>query len=332
MQISPALVQYLSDGFSTWGRARIIRCPAMRVRVVVPASAGNTGSAFDSLGIAFGLTNEVILDTERPGALEIEGEGADLLRKGETNLVQKAIERFAAETGKQVPPHGLKLVNRIPFGRGLGSSAAAIVGGLVGADALTGSQLGRMELLRIAVPMEGHPDNVAPAIHGGAVLTVFDTGSVNGPLTVVPLAVGRDWKAVLYVPDLVIPTKKAREILPAAVPRADSVFNHSRAALLGVALSQNRPELLRVAMQDRLHQPYRLKLFPEMDALIQAGLDGGAWGGCLSGAGSAILAIAPESKAPAVADSMKRKAEALKVPGRSLVLDIPTSGARAEPA
>src|SRR6516162_687242 len=268
----------------------------MRIRVSVPASAGNTGSAFDSLGIAYGLTNEVVLDTEAPGRLHVEGEGAELLRKGEPNLVQQAMERFVQSTGKKLPPFGLTLINRIPFGRGLGSSAAAIVGGLVAADALAETGLSRLRLLQLALPMEGHPDNVAPALYGGAVLTVLEEGRVDGPLTVVPFAVPADWRAVLYVPDLIIPTKQARAILPKEVPRADAVFNHSRVGLLVAALTQHRSDFLRVAMQDRLHQPYRAKLFPEMEELIRAGLDGGAWGAALSGAGSAVLAVASRAK------------------------------------
>jgi homoserine kinase len=304
----------------------------MKIRVSVPASAGNTGSAFDSLGIAYGLSNEVILDTEKPGQFEAEGEGADLLRKGETNLVQKALERFSQATGKTLPPFGLTLVNRIPFGRGLGSSAAAIVGGIVAADAIAETGLSRLKLLQIALPMEGHPDNVAPALYGGAVLTVLEEGRVDGPLTVVPFTVPSDWRAVLYVPDLIIPTKQARAILPKEVPRADSVFNHSRVGLLVAAFTQHRPDFLRVAMQDRLHQPYRAKLFPEMEGLIRAGLDGGAWGAALSGAGSAIMTIASRTKADAVAASLTREAETRKVPGRALVLEIPSAGARVLPA
>lgn len=304
----------------------------MKIRVSVPASAGNTGSAFDSLGIAYGLTNEVIVDTSTPGALAFEGEGAELLRKGEPNLVLQAFERFSQATGKALPPVGLTLVNRIPFGRGLGSSAAAIVGGLVAADALAETGLSRLKLLQLALPLEGHPDNVAPALYGGAVLTVLDEGKVDGPLTVVPFTVPSDWRAVLYVPDLVIPTKQARAILPKEVPRADSVFNHSRVGLLVAAFAQHRSDFLRVAMQDRLHQPYRAKIFPEMEALIQAGLDGGAWGACLSGAGSAILAISSKAKADSVAASLSQKAAALKVTGRALVLEVPNAGAKVLPA
>ncbi len=299
----------------------------MRVRVTIPASGGNTGPAFDGLGIAYGLDNEVVLDTDRPGEFAVEGEGAEALRGGETNLVRVALERFEAETGRKLPPFGLRLINRIPFGRGMGSSAAAIVGGFLGADALAGTGLERERILRMAIAIEGHPDNAAPALYGGAVLTVFDEGRIDGPVTVVPFAVPPEWRAVLYVPDLVIPTKQARAVLPAVVPRADAVFNHGRTALLAAALARGKPELLRVAMQDRLHQPYRAKIFPPLEALIGASLDAGAWGSCLSGAGSAVLAIVPEAGAAAVAAGMARAAAGLRLPGREMVLEIPRSGA-----
>ncbi len=303
----------------------------MKIRVSAPASAGNTGPAFDSLGIAYGLENEVVFDTGRPGALDVEGEGAELLRKGEPNLVHAAFERFTQATGKKVPAVGLTLINRIPFGRGLGSSASAIVAGLVGADALAETGLSREALLRIAIPMEGHPDNVAPALYGGAVLTVLNEGRVDGPITVVPFGVDADWRAVLYVPDLIIPTKGARAILPREIPRADAIFNHSRVGLLVAAFERKRPDLLRVAMQDRLHQPYRAKLFPEMETLIATGLEAGAWGACLSGAGSAVLAIAPAAQAAAVEGALLKKAAELKVPGRTMILSIPSRGARVSP-
>ncbi len=302
----------------------------MKIRVTVPASAGNTGSAFDTLGLAFGLQNEATFDAGAPAGVTAEGEGAELLRKGEPNLVLQAMERFAARTGKAVPAGRLSLVNRIPFGRGLGSSAAAIVAGMMLADAATGAKLGPEGVLRLALSMEPHPDNLAPAIHGGFVLTVMNDGEVGGPVTVVPFKAPADWKAVLYVPDLVIPTKKARAILPPTVPRADAIYNHSRVGLLVAALAQGRPELLRVAMQDRLHQPYRAQIFPEMDAIIESALRAGAWGSCLSGAGSAILAISPAAKSDAIASAMREQAEGLRVPGRSMVLDIPSAGARVE--
>ncbi len=302
----------------------------MRVRVTVPASGGNTGPAFDSLGVAYALYNEIVLDTNRPGETVVEGEGAESFREGEPNLVHAAVARFEAETGRRLPPYGLELVNRIPFGRGLGSSAAAVVGGLLAADAVAGTGLGRERILSMAVAMEGHPDNAAPALWGGAVLTVFDEGRIDGPATVVPFAVPAGWRAALYIPDLVIPTSKARAILPASIPRADAVFNHGRTALLAAAFSMGRPDLLRVAMQDRLHQPYRAGIFPQMEALIRAGLEAGAWGACMSGAGSSILAIASTDRSHAVVEGMTRAAASLGLPGRGMVLEIPREGASVE--
>ncbi|HXX94955.1 MAG TPA: homoserine kinase [Planctomycetota bacterium] len=304
----------------------------MKVRVTVPASVGNTGSALDALGTALELRNEVVADTDCPGELSLKGEGKELLQKGQPNLVQEAMRRFEQATGKKVPPHGLTLVNHIPFGRGLGSSAAALVGGLLAADALTGAGLSRMQLLQLAVPMEGHPDNAAPAIYGGAVLAVENEGRVGGPMTVVPLRIPSGWKAALFIPEfVVVSTREARSLLPREVPLADAVHNHSRSALLVAAIALERPELLRVAMQDRLHQPHRRKLFPPMESLIEAALSGGAWGACLAGAGPSILAIASEPKAQGAAQAMKDAAHGQKVPGRALVLDFAPAGARVEP-
>jgi homoserine kinase len=302
-----------------------------RIRVLVPASAGSVGSALDTLGLALGLSNEVIVDTSRPSELEIEGEGAELLGEGEPNLVRHAFDRLAGATGRTIPTHGLRLVNRIPMGRGLGCSAAAIVGGLLAADALADTQLSRMQLLELALSIEGNPDHVAPAIYGGAVLTVQNEGRAQGSLTVIPLGVRADWKAVLFVPDLIISTSQARKLLPEAVPRADAIYHHSRVGLLVAALAQGRADLLRVAMEERWRQPYCAKLFPEMPELIRAGIEGGAWGACLCGSGSAILALGSPSKVPGLAEAMRRKAAELGVSGRTMVLDLPATGARVEP-
>lgn len=304
----------------------------MRIRVTVPATVGNTGSAFDALGVALAFTNELVADDSAAGEAVVKGEGAEALRKGEPNLVREAFLRFEQATGKKVPACGLTLVNHIPFGRGLGSSAAAIVAGLLAADTLTKAGLSRMQLLQLAVPMEGHPDNAAPALYGGAVLTVLNEGRVGGGLTVVPFRIPAAWKAVVLVPEfVVIPTREARAILPRELPFGDAVYNGSRAALLAAAFAQERSDLLRVAMQDRLHQPSRAKLFPPMDALIQAALEAGAWGACLAGAGPSILAVASKAKSAAVSSAMKDRAHALQVPGRCLVLDFASVGAKVEP-
>jgi homoserine kinase len=304
----------------------------MRFRVTVPATVGNTGSAFDALGVALGFSNELVFDDAKPGDIVVKGEGAEALRKGEPNLVREALSRFEQATGKRVPPCGMTLQNHIPFGRGLGSSAAAIVGGLLAADTLTNAGLSRMQLLQLAVPLEGHPDNVAPALYGGAALTVLNEGRLGGSITVVPIHLPAGWKAAVFIPEfVVVPTREARALLPREVPLVDAVFNHSRAALLVAAMTQERPDLLKVAMQDRLHQSYRSKLFPAMDALIQTALEGGAWGACLAGSGPSILAISPQAKVEGIASALKDKAHSLKIPGRSLALEFSATGARVEP-
>jgi homoserine kinase len=301
----------------------------MRLRVTVPASAGNAGPGFDSFGLAYALYNEVVVDTEKPGTFQAEGEGVDQLEQGASNLVSLAMKVFSRETDRALPEHGLHLINRIPFGRGLGSSAAAIVGGMAAADALTGAELSRDEMLRLALKVENHPDNVSAAIHGGAVLTVFHD-SVRGAFTCLQLPVPADWRAVLFVPDQVSPTDEARALLPTEVPRRHAIFNHSRVGLLVAAFLKGEPGHLSLAMQDRLHQPYRAKLFPAMGRLMKSAVEAGAWGSCLSGAGPAILAITARDSTGAVSSGMSEAARALGVNGRSLVLEFPGSGFQVE--
>ncbi len=301
----------------------------MRFQVTVPASAGNAGPGFDSFGIAYALYNEVIVDTEKLGALQVEGEGVAQLQSGAANLVSLAMKVFSRETDRALPEHGLHLVNRIPFGRGMGSSAAAIVGGMAAADALTGAQVSRDELLRLALKVENHPDNLSAAIHGGAVLTVF-RDSVRGPFTCLQLPVPTEWRAVLFIPDQVSPTDEARALLPNDVPRRHAIFNHSRVGLLVAAFLQGEPKHLEWAMEDRLHQPYRARLFPAMGRLIQSAVAAGAWGSCLSGAGPTILALTAEGRTGAVSTALEETAQSLGVSGRSLVLKIPGSGFRVQ--
>jgi homoserine kinase len=301
----------------------------MRFHVTVPASAGNVGPGFDSFGLAYSLYNEVVVDTEKPGTFQAEGEGVDQLERGAANLVSLAMKVFSRETDRALPEHGLHLINRIPFGRGLGSSAAAIVGGMAAADALTGAHLSRDELMALALKVENHPDNLSAAIHGGAVLTVFHD-SVRGPFTCLQLPVATDWRAVLFVPDQISLTDEARALLPKEVPRRHAIFNHSRVGLLVAAFLKGEPRQLGLAMEDRLHQPYRAKLFPAMGRLMKSAVEAGAWGSCLSGAGPAILALTGDDRTGEVSSAMEETASALSVSGRSLVLEFPASGFRVE--
>ncbi len=213
-------------------------------------------------------------------------------------------------------PLELRVKNHIPLKRGLGSSAAAAVAGVALAYAVAGRPLQTLELLRLAAEMEGHPDNAAAAVLGGVVLA-FEADSRP---QAVGLQVPRNLGVVLFVPDREVPTEAARRVLPETVPLADAVFNLSRSALWVVAVLGNRLELIRPATEDRLHQPARRGLIPELEPLTRAALEAGALGACLSGAGPSVIAFVdtrtdgPDRVARAWAEAAGR----LKFPGRVL--------------
>lgn len=257
-----------------------------RVRVSVPASVANLGPGFDALGLALDLFNVVEVE---PGGddlrVEIVGEARDLAR--EDNLVLRAMEHGFALAGSALPPLRLRLTNRIPVGCGLGSSAAAIVAGLVAANALLGDPWPPEKLLALATELEGHPDNVAPALWGGLVVSCGGGDGVRW----VRLEAPSELQAVLVIPELRVPTREARRVLPGSVPFQDAVFNVGRAALLVAALSSRRYDLLREAMRDRLHQPYRAPLVPGLEEALGAAERAGALGAALSGAGPGLLAF-----------------------------------------
>jgi len=294
----------------------------MRVRVRVPASSANLGPGFDALALALTLYNEVEIEESDRVAVTIGGEGADRLDKGEDNVVARGARMAFEATGRVFRGAAIRCLNRIPLGRGLGSSAAAWVGGLVGANALAGGALDRDALLSLAARAEGHPDNVAAALLGG--LTV-SCESARG-VVAVALPVPRELGWVVLVPEGESSTREARAVLPDVVPRADAVFNVQRVSLLLAALAVGRTDLLESAMRDRLHQPYRLRLFPWMSAVESAALEAGALGCALSGAGSAILA-AVRGSAANVAGAMEAALRAAGQRGRALALAPDASGA-----
>lgn len=257
-----------------------------RVEVRVPATTANLGPGFDCLGMALELFNLVRLETGRSGVV-VTGEGADTLPAGPENLVYRAVERAFERAGHPMPSLALSCRNFIPLARGLGSSSAAIVGGLVAANALMGFPLDTQTLLELAAEMEGHPDNVAPALLGGCRVVV----RIDGRLHTAPLSLPPDIRVVILIPDQPMPTEQARAVLSPQVSREDAVFNLGRVALLANALCTGRLEDLRWATQDRLHQPARQALFPAMPLIFKAALEAGALGVFLSGAGSSIVAL-----------------------------------------
>jgi homoserine kinase len=279
-----------------------VSAPAFRaapVRIRVPATSANLGPGFDSFGLALGIYDDVVVRVVDSGLkVDIAGEGAGTVPRDETHLLVKALRAGFAALGGQ--PQGLEVVcaNRIPHGRGLGSSAAAIVAGILAARALAvgGDRcLDADAVLELAAGMEGHPDNVAACLAGGFTLAwTYNEGTHSLRLEPSPEVV-----PVVFVPSEVLSTVTARELLPMMVPHTDAALNSGRAALLVQALS-TRPDLLLVATEDRLHQEYRAPAMPESLALMRR-LRADGIPATVSGAGPTVLALASADTADAAA-------------------------------
>ena len=288
----------------------------MRFTVRAPASSANLGPGFDALGLALDLWNEVVVDTEgEPGAVVLEGPDAALL-DGRENLALTAMRRLAAEHGRALPPLALTVRTVVPVARGLGSSAAALVAGLVAANRLLGLELPRVELYAHAWRMEGHGDNVGAALYGGAILAVPSVREAVRLLTHADL----DLVAVVFVPEITGATWAARAALPATVPHPDAAFNVAASCGLVLGLHTGDRALIAAGMHDRLHEPYRARLFPHLEPLAAAARGAGALGACLSGAGPSVLALAEPARAPAVAAAYTRTARRLDLVGEALTL------------
>jgi homoserine kinase len=259
---------------------------ARSVTVKVPATSANMGPGFDCLGIALDIWNTVRVETEATG-FEIIGFGTNELPKGPDNLVARSLRLVYEEIGEQVPDLRITCTNEIPLGRGLGSSSAAAVAGIVVANELLGNPMVKDEMLALAARIEGHPDNSAAAIYGGCQIVVRD----GERLVASSVSVPEELWAVLFVPDVPMPTMEARSVLPTSISVQDAVFNMGRVGLLVNALATGDFTHLAVATQDRLHQPPREKMFHPMKVILRAALDAGALGAFLSGAGSSILAL-----------------------------------------
>lgn len=262
-----------------------------KVTVKAPATSANMGPGFDCLGIALDIWNTVTVEVGESG-FEISGEGEDELPWDESNLVFRSIARIFEECDLPLPPLSVLCHNDIPTTRGLGSSSAALVSGLTIGNELCGGRFEKDDLLQIAAAIEGHPDNVAPAIYGGMQVAVSHDDRIVSASVPVPEALS----AVLYIPNVPMPTEEARGLLGSEVPRSDAVFNIGRAALLVSAMATGDLDRLSVATDDRLHQPARQTIFFPMNNIIRAAMGAGALGAFLSGAGSTVLALAAEKE------------------------------------
>lgn len=278
--------------------------------VQVPATTANLGPGFDALGMALDIWNRFEFelnpmanrDADAPDVyVECRGEGETILPRSESNLVYQAFVRGLQE--HPVPGQvRLRVTNNVPLSSGLGSSATAIVGGIAAAWALRGSEMTREDVINLASEMEGHPDNVAPAILGGLVVSVTRT---DGTVTSLAVEPPPRLHVCLAVPDFYLNTRQARSRLPQRVSRDDAVFSLSRSALWVAALATGRLEALDVATEDVLHQPYRAALIPGLTEVFQAAKSAGALGVALSGSGPSVAAFCTSDAINAIGEAMR---------------------------
>lgn len=300
-----------------------------KVTLQVPATSANCGPGFDTLGLAVTYYNEVTYEIteERGFQLEVTGEGAEYLKPFGRNLAFASFFKVwnAVHDNKRI---GLKVTmnNRIPMSRGMGSSSAAIVAGLYAANVLCDNHFSNEELLQFATEIEGHPDNVAPALYGGFTISFLDGEDKAHTLKLIPPG---KLKFIAVVPASKLATSLARQAIPATVPHKDAVFNSSHCALLVAALMTGNFQYLGQAMEDKLHQPYRAHLIPGLYEVFEAAKAAGAYNGIISGAGSTIMAYAPvDADCEKIAEAM---VAALAEKGEHAVyhiLDLDTEGVK----
>ena len=299
------------------------------ITVRMPATTANLGPGFDCLGMALDVWNEIQVDTAPATVVSVHGQGEAELASDKSNLVYRALEHLFAKADLEVPTLRVDCHNEVPIKRGLGSSAAAIVGGLVAANRLisrltpsSASPYTTEELLDMAVYLEGHPDNVTAALLGGLQLVARE----EDVLLSAPVPLPNGIHAVLFIPRLTIATEGARAVLPVTISREDAVYNMGRVALLVNAMATGRVDDLRIATRDRIHQPYRQGLFPAMKVIFAAAMSAGALGVFLSGSGSTILALA-KGREMTVAYEMAEAARQAGVDGQVKITTPTTQGA-----
>ncbi|OLN32764.1 homoserine kinase [Desulfosporosinus metallidurans] len=294
------------------------------IRVKIPATSANLGPGFDCLGMALQLHNTITVEPEQPFQITLTGSYHDGIPVDESNLVWQTMCRFWELLHYPTPSVALTLENNIPPSRGLGSSSAAIVGGLVAANTLAGSPYSKYELLQVANALEGHPDNVTPALYGGVTLSI----PTNGGMLPRVLSQEPNLKAVVVIPNTLLSTSKARGILPPSVSRKDAVFNISHVGLLIEAFIREEYSLLKEGMRDVLHQNQRAMLIHGLLETLEAALEAGAYGAALSGSGPTLLALTKPELEQNVAQSMLDIFKNHDVRAQAYVLCIDSKGAQ----
>ena len=265
-----------------------------RFHVQIPATSANLGSGFDAIGLALNYFNDIYFAEDAAAdriSIEIEGLGkGEITTDFNDNMVGKAMQAVAEKCGRPLPAGTLTLVNKIPPGRGLGSSSAALVGGIVLADALLEAKMTQDEMLAMATALEGHPDNVAPALCGGLAISIMEGGKTM--TNVIPL--DDDLSFITVSPDVEVFTEDARAVLPAEIDYKSAVFNVSRVSFLVSSFVTKQYDRLQYGLQDKLHVPYRIGLIPGGESVLKAAVAAGALGATISGSGSTLIAFATE--------------------------------------
>lgn len=291
-------------------------------KIKIPASTANMGSGFDSIGMALSMFNEIEFEVRQKGLEIVIAGGDNRIVCDERNLVYRSIKAGLDATGIPMPGLFISQTNVIPQTRGLGSSSACVVGGIIAANIISGGVLSTDEMISIAAGIEGHPDNILPTFVGAMTSGVIENGSVRH----VRIEPPRQLKCCALIPNFPLSTAKARAVLPRDVPLTDAVFNVSRAALMVGAMTHGRLDLVRTALNDRLHQPYRKNLIDGFDEIIDVSEKNGALGCCLSGAGPTMLAFLDRDYRQFV-QRMKAFFKSRSMPWRVELLDICYDGA-----
>ncbi|GAB4430334.1 MAG: homoserine kinase [Anaerolineales bacterium] len=295
----------------------------MKIHVKVPATTANLGPGYDALGLALNLWNEAefVRTDDKRICVNVSGEGAERLPRNAKNAISQAALQIYAQARQPCPGLRINCLNRIPLGSGLGSSSAAVLTGMLGANALLGNPFTPEEILQLAAQSEGHPDNIAPALLGGLVVSLVHEKRVHA----MKLPLQKEHPGIqitIVLPAFRLSTQAARKLLPEQVAHADAVFNISRVVLVIEALRSSDLELLGIAMKDRLHQPYRLPVIPGASAALEAGKKAGAAAVALSGAGPSLIAFASIRDA-GIGSAMKRAFESAGLSAR--VFEVATS-------
>ncbi|MBE9040588.1 homoserine kinase [Oscillatoriales cyanobacterium LEGE 11467] len=293
------------------------------VKISVPGTTANIGPGFDCLGAALTLHNHFVFSplegTDSTLEIRVTGLEADRVTADESNLAYQAFAKFYQHLGKTRPPVAIEIELGVPLARGLGSSATAIVGGLMGANQLAEKPLTQAELMQLAIEIEGHPDNVVPALLGGCRLAA----SEGSHWQICEIPWHSDIVPVVAIPDFELSTAEARKVLPTEYSRADAIFNPAHLGLLLRGLETGNSDWLRVGTLDRIHQPYRQTLIPGYDAVRQAALAAGAYGMTISGAGPTLLALSSPIQTAEVTSAMRTawQGEGITSTVRSLQID-----------